>query len=148
AEAMASPVARHAKARLAIQTPSRVELTVRPERNAPVACLPGKGDAFGHQARADPEATRRRLDEKETQLGDGLRLFDEEHRSDDFTAAFGHPAALALRIEVLDERRHDRRDQRLEPFVVAVFVRIENAVAMNHPAHIARPVRPEDEGLL
>ena len=44
------------------------------------------------------------------------------------------------RIEVIEEVGADARDQRLELVVVAPLARVDRAVAMNDPAHVARLV--------
>ena len=74
-------------------------------------------------------------------LATRLRLLHEEHGADDLAVALGDPAALARRIEVVEEVGADARDQRLELGVVAPLARVERAVAMDDPAHVARLVR-------
>ena len=88
-----------------------------------------------------PEAARRRLDEQQAKLRDRLRFGNDEDRADDLSVALGDPAALALRIEVVDEVGDDARDEGLEAFVPAVLLGVEHAVAMDDPAHVAGAVR-------
>src|SRR5439155_290127 len=58
-------------------------------------------------------------------------------RADALAAALGDPAALARRIEVLDEPGDDPGHQRLEALVPAVFLGVERAVPLHHPAQVA-----------
>ena len=46
---------------------------------------------------------------------------------------------------MFDEARDDFRDERLEPFVVAVFLGVDDAVPVDDPAHVAEPVIAQDE---
>src|SRR6185295_7663820 len=65
-----------------VDAPRGHENTIGPERDLLVARLAREALALGDEARADAEAARRRLDEQEPELGHGLRLGDEEDRSD------------------------------------------------------------------
>src|SRR6202795_2079200 len=103
AEAVMGLVAHEAIARSLVDAPRGHENAIGPERDLPVARLAREALALGDEARADPEAARRRLDEQEPELGDRLRVRDEEDRADDLAVLLGHPAALALRIEALHE---------------------------------------------
>src|SRR6185369_2529494 len=103
AEAVMRLLVDEAIARSLVDAPRRDEDTVGPERDLPIARLAREALALGDEARTDAEAARRRLDEQEPELGHGLRLRHEEDRADDLAVLLGHPAALALRIEALDE---------------------------------------------
>ena len=105
-----------------------------------------EADALVDEPLADAEPARARLDEQQSQLGHLLRLPDEEHGADDLAVAFGDPAALARRIEVVEEVGDDARDERLELGVVAPLARVERAVAVDDPAHVARLVRAQQDG--
>src|SRR5580765_4580957 len=126
-----------------VNAPRGHEDAIGPERDLPVAHLAGEALALGDEARADAEAARRRLDEQEPELGHGLRVSDEEDRADDLAVLLGHPAALALRIEALDEPGGDLRHHRLESLVEAVLTRVQDGVAVDHPAHVPGLMRPE-----
>src|ERR1700737_840562 len=95
---------------------------VGPQRDLAIAPLAGKADALGDEPAADPEPPRRGLDIEQTQFGLLVALFDEEYGTGDRTLALGDPAALAVGVEILDERRRDPRAQRLEGLVEAVFL--------------------------
>src|SRR6202022_3446845 len=106
----------------------------------------GKADALGDEPAADPEPPRRGLDIEQTQFGLLVALFDEEYGAGDRTLALGDPAALVPGVEILDERRSDPRDQRLEGLVEAVLLGIEGAVAVDDPTHVARLGRAQNVG--
>src|SRR5260370_66996 len=126
-----------------VDAPGGAQHAVGPQRELPVAGVPREAHALVHEARADAEPARLRLDQQQPQLGDGLRVLDEEHGADDLAVLLRDPAALPPRVVVLDERRHDARDQRLEALVPAVLLRVQRAVAVDEPAHVARLVGPE-----
>ena len=79
--------------------------------------------------------------------GRGRKRSDDEHGSHDQAVALGDPAPLALRLEVVDEIRDDTRNECLEPLVVAVFLLIQLAVAMDDPPHVAGAMRSQRERL-
>src|SRR4051812_35114739 len=81
----------------------RDELGVRPQLNFFVARSPRERDDFVNESRPDSVTARRRLDEQQAKLGDGLRFGDDENRSDDLTISLGDPTPLASGIEVVDE---------------------------------------------
>src|SRR4051812_18506681 len=104
------------------------ELALRPERDPAVAGQPREADAFVDEPRADAEAARGRLDVEHAQFRDGSGLLHQEDRAGNLAISLRDPAALARGVEVLDELGGDLRHERLEPLVVAVFLRIEDAV--------------------
>jgi hypothetical protein len=65
------------------------------------------------------------------------RLAHHEHRTHWPARLLGDPAALPLRIEAAHETRNDLGHQGLEARVVAELARIERALALHHPAHVA-----------
>src|SRR5215207_8272816 len=81
--------------------------------------------------------TSLRLDIEEAQFPDLLRFLHEEHRTDDPAVSLGDPAALARRLEVPDEGGADLGDERLEAFVPAVFLVVEQGLPVDDPAHVA-----------
>src|SRR5215208_4766143 len=121
----------------------RVQDVVRPERQLRIAGLPREADALAHQPSAEPEPARLRLDIEEPQLRDLVRLPDQEHRADGLALDLGDPAALAPSVEALDETGADLGDERLEAFVPAVFLVIEDGLTVDHPADVAGPVRAQ-----
>ncbi len=70
----------------------------------------------------------------------------EEDRADDFAIQLSDPAALAFRIIRLDETCHDLGNQSLEALVPTIFLRVQHAVAVHHPAQVAGLVRAQDAG--
>ena len=117
------------------------EDVVCPEHQLAIARRPRETEALVHESRADTEASRPRLDEEEPELRDRLCLLDAEHAPGALAVDLRDPAALALGIEVCDELRDNVGHQRFERLVPAVLLRIERAVALDDPAHVAWPVR-------
>jgi hypothetical protein len=114
-----------------------------------VAGPPGEARTLVDQTRADPEPPRRRLDEQQAQPGDAVALEVpyQEHRAHVLgtvrAVAFGDPAALALRLVVLDVVGHDARHERFEALVPPVLIGVERAVARDHPAEVPCARRAE-----
>src|SRR5215208_1171835 len=135
--------AHQAEAGLLVDVAGGGEDAVGPEGDPPVAGGAGEGDALVHQAAAEPQAARRRLHEQEAQLRHLVGLPDEKDRADDLAAPLGDPAALAGRVQLLDELGDDGGDQRLEALVPAVLLPVEDAVAVDHPPDVARAVRAQ-----
>jgi len=130
-----------------VDAPRRHQYVVGPQRDPAIADAPREADAFVDQTSADAETARCGLDQQQAQLGDLVGLPDQEHRADDRAIALDDPAALALGIEVGDELAGDLGDQRLEALVPTIFLGIDDAVAMDHPADVAGLVRPQQIGL-
>src|SRR5215211_4742418 len=126
-----------------IDTARGAQHVIRPQRDLPVTGLSGEADAFFYQAAADAQPSCFRFDEEKSQLGGLLRLLDDEHGADDLAFSLGDPAPLHSRVVVLDELRHDLRHERLEPLIPAVLCGVENAVAVDDPAHVAGPGGPQ-----
>src|ERR1700693_41609 len=83
-------------------------------------------------------------DQEHPKLRDLFRLPDEEDRPHDLSLSLGDPAALARGIEIPDESRRDLGHERFEGLIPAVLLRVERAVTMDHPTHVARLVRPQN----
>src|SRR5260370_38263064 len=99
-----------AEAGLFVDVPGGMEDALRPERNLSIACLPGKAHTFTHQAGADAQPPRRRLNQQQAQLGDGLRLFDQKDGACDLSIFLGDPAALPFGVVMLNELGDDASD--------------------------------------
>src|SRR5262245_2421880 len=136
------------EAGLLVDVAGRAEDAVGPERDLPVAGLARKAQALFHEASAHAESACLRLDEQETQLGHRLRSLDEEDGPHDLAVLLGDPAALALRVEVVHELGHDLGDESLEALVPAVLLRVEGAMTVHDPAHVARLMGAKDVGRL
>src|SRR5262249_52016285 len=121
AEGMMGLLGGEAKSRRFVDAPRGDQDVVGPQAHALVARLLGEAQALLHQAPADPETARSGLDQQQTQLRHLVALAYHEHRAQDLALALGDPAALALRIEALQELGHDLGDQRLESLVPAIF---------------------------
>src|SRR5262245_48102351 len=139
-EAVVRLLVHQAKPGLLVDLPGGEQDAVGPERELAVAALPREPDALGHEPGADAEAAGAGLDQQQAQPGDGLRPPDHEHRADGLGVLLRDPAALPLRLVVLDELGHDGGHQRLEALVPSVFLGVERAVPAHHPAHVA-PLR-------
>src|SRR5713101_1062115 len=133
-----------AEAGLFVDVPGGMEDALRPERDLSIACLAGKAHTFAHQAGADAQPPRRRLNQQQAQLGHGLRLFDQEDGAYDLTIFLGDPAALPFGVVMLNELGDDASDQGLKAFVPSVLLGIKHAVAVHDPSHIAGLMRPKN----
>src|SRR6185436_18571275 len=99
----------------------------------PVALRAREGDAFLDQPPPEAGAARRRLDQQEAEPRRAL-VVDDEDAADALAVALGDPAALALRVEVLEEVLDDAGDQRLEARAPPILLVVEHRVALGHPA--------------
>src|SRR4029077_21233584 len=86
-----------------IEAPGGAQHAVGPQRDRPVARLAGEAHALGHQALADAEPARLRLDQEQTQLRHRARPAYQEDRAHDLSVLLGDPAALAPAGVGLDE---------------------------------------------
>src|SRR5260221_8107085 len=114
-------------------------MRVGPEHELLVALRARKPDAFLDQAPAEPGTAGGRLDEQQAQARLAL-VVHHEHAADALAVALRDPAALALRIEVLEEVLDDSGAQRLELRTPSVLLVVEHRVAIDHPAHVAGAV--------
>src|SRR5262249_14282925 len=102
--------------------------------------------ARAHEARAQPQAARLRMDDQQPQFRNRRGFPDEKDRTHDLSILLGNPGALALFVEIAGELRDDVRDQRLEGPVVAEFARVELAVELHHASEVAGPGTAEPKG--
>src|ERR1700720_2929931 len=102
-----------------------------------VAATPREPDAFSDQPAAEAQPAGLRLDQEEAQPGHPVGLLDQADGADGLAVALGDPATLALGVELADELRDDLGDQRLEALVEPVLLRVEDAVTVDDPAHVA-----------
>ena len=123
---------------LLVEVPGGIETLVGPERDLPVARLSREADALGHEAPADAESSRGRLDEEQPELGDGRGLPDQEDAADVLAIPLGDPASLPLRIEVSEEPGRDLGDQRLELRIPAVLFRVDGRRDAGRPIRCRR----------
>src|SRR5712692_1033076 len=133
------------EARFAVDGARCGEMGVRPKHHLAIALPARERDALVNQPPAEARAPRLRLDEEQAELRHGSALLDDEHRAEPLTVTLGDPAALALRVEVVEEGLDDLSDQRLEARPPAVLLVVERRVALHHPAHVARPVLAQDD---
>src|SRR5688500_5024016 len=103
------------------------KVVLRPERDAAVAGGARESDALVDQAGPDPEPARAGIDEEEPKLRGLVRVSDDEDAAGVLAIDLGDPAAIASRVEPLDERGHDLGDERLESVVVTVLPRVQRA---------------------
>src|SRR4051794_34824210 len=122
-----------------------MEDVLRPKRDRLVAFLARERDALRHQPLPHAKTASGRLHQQQAKFGDIVRLAYEEYRSDARAVLFRDPAAFACWVEVLHEFGGNLRDQCLEPFVPAVFLKVELSVALDHPSDIARTMRSQRE---
>src|ERR1051326_1564531 len=119
---------------------------IGPQDNFPVTRLPSETRAFADQTAADAQTARFGFDQQQSQLSHGLGLLDQNHAADDLALPLRYPAVFFLGIEAADEFGHDVRDQRLELFVPAILLGIQNTVAVNDPAHVSRLMAAQNVG--
>src|SRR5260370_11483103 len=124
----------------------RAQHVVCPQCTLAIPRRAGKADTLPDEPASDAKPASLWLDIKQSQFGDFFAVPDEEYRADDFAITLGNPAALPPGIEILDKTRGDPRDQCLESRPEAIFRGIEDAVAVDDPADVARLVRAEDVG--
>ena len=108
-----------------------------PERHAAIATLTGEPHALVRQPGAEAAPARDRIDQQQSQAGDRVGVLDQKHASDVLAVHVGDPAAVVVRVVLADEVGDDLRAQALEVLRPAIFLRIELAVAGDHPAEIA-----------
>ena len=104
-------------------------------------------DAGVHQQSADAVPPRPRLDQQQPELahaGRGPR--HEEHAARAPPIQRGDPAPVARPDLARRELTHDPRHQPLEALVPPVLLRVDLAVALDHPAEVARLRLPELDG--
>ena len=136
---MVRRLADQAEARRLVDATGGGQHVIGPKRELPVTDCAGAGDAGVHEPTSDAPASGRRFDIKESEPGDRrIVAADEEDRADDRAQAFGDPGALALGIVPGDKFAQDLRDQSLVGPVPAIFVVIEDGLAMDDPAEVPR----------
>lgn len=128
-----------------VDPPCGGEDAVRPQHDLAVAGLPRKADAFLDKPAADPEPARLRLDDQHAQPGDRVAFLDDKHRADPHAILLGDPALVARRVEVAQEPGDDFGDIGFHLVIETVFLRIERAVAIDDPAHVAGAMRAQDK---
>src|ERR1700676_2531799 len=131
------------KTALLVNAPRRKQLALGPQNDLSITRLARKSDALVDQPSAQTQTARIGLDQQQTKLGDSWRLAHQKDAAEDLTASLGDPAAFALDIECLHEMRRNSGDQRLEMLVITILFGVEDAVAVRHPADVARPKRAQ-----
>src|ERR1700691_5033120 len=133
------------KGGLLINLAGRSQFALRPQHHRFISRLAGKANALGHKPFADAHPSCRRLYQQQAQLSHLLRFLNEKNRADDLSAALRHPAVLARRIVVRHKLRNNLGDQCLKSLVVAIFLGIKDAMAVDTPTHVARFRLPKEE---
>src|SRR5258705_7819907 len=124
--------------------PRRLQLALRPQHHLLVSNLSGEAYALRHQASTNAQTACRGFYQQQAELRNRSRFLHQEDGSYDLAILLRDPAALPLRNEILDELGGDFCDQRLEALVIPVFLRIEDAMPMHHPTHVAGLMRPQE----
>src|SRR5260370_12808072 len=109
------------------------EFALRPEHNFLVAGGAGKADALGDQTLADSQAAGRGLDQQQAKFGDRSGFLHQENGSDVLAVFLGNPAALAGRVEILNELGNDVGYESFEALIISVLLVIEEAMAVDDP---------------
>ena len=71
-------------------------------------------------------------------------MLDQKHRADGDAIELGDPAECCARRRTRSEICGNLRHQRFERGIKTVFAGVERAVALHHPAHVARPMIAQD----
>src|SRR5262249_23757237 len=129
-----------------VEVSCRMKNALRPKRHLAIPRLPCESDAFFNQPLADSQATRLRFNMQQPQLCDFVRCLRHEDSTTPCSILFRNPAAFALRIVILDELRHNFRRQRLVCSIPSILLGIEDCLAMDDPAHVARVVLSQQIG--
>lgn len=124
--------------RLLVDGSGGFQFALRPQDHFFVTYLAGKANAFLDQATANAETARGGFDDEQTEFRNSRGFADEKDGADALSVALGDPTALLFGIEIADEFGDDFGDKSFETFVIAILLRIENAVAENDPTHVAR----------
>src|SRR5579862_7175452 len=120
-----------------VEAACRAQILMRPQRDALVARSFCKAHALGDEARAESHAACGRLDQQQPQFRAGALAGNEKDAPQAPAVALCNPAALARRVELLDELRGDARHQRLEVLVPAELLCVKRAVPLDDPPQIA-----------
>src|SRR3984893_2056618 len=123
--------------------PGGVQDRLRPQSDLLIAGLSRKAGTLVDQAIADAQSARRRFHQQQPKPRDFLGFANQKNGTDYAAVFLGHPAALALGIELLDKLCGDLRYYPLEALVPSIILRVQRPMAMNNPAHVPRLVRPQ-----
>ena len=117
---------------------------VGPQGELAVAELSRASDAGGDQPAPDASAAGAWLDIEQPEFRDrGIVALHQENRAEDRAAALGDPGVLAGGIEFGDERPEDAAGEPLVSPIPAVFLGVEDRLAMDDPTDVANPQRPQ-----
>ena len=137
------------KAGALVDVPRRDQDALRPQRHPAIAGRAGEADAFLGQPRADAEPARLGVDDQQPQLGDLVGRAHHEHRADRLAVDLGDPAVLAGGIEILQEGGDDLGHEAPRTRCPSRIPRRRALPCrLDHPAHVAGPVRPQEIGRL
>src|SRR5262249_57762466 len=106
-------------------------------------------DELIEEGDSSTQPARGGLYKQQSQLSHGFRVPHQEDRADRLAVALGNPASLALFVKALKKGPGDFRHQALKGGVPPILLRVQCAMARDHPANIARLVGAYGEaGLL
>ena len=130
-----------------VESPRRGQILVRPQHNPLIANFLSKRSALAHQRTRNTQTPRARLDEQQAQLRSvsAQSIADEHDAADRVAVLLCDPAALGSRVVLFDEFCGDAGDEAFEALVPAVFLVIEDAVAVDYPSDVAGSVGAEGE---
>lgn len=145
AEAVVALFVDEVEAGLLIDVAGGMEIALRPEGDSAVAGLFGEDDALVDQRCAEAGSAGGGFDQQQAELGDGGTdgVLDEEDVAYGLGFGFSDPTAVAGGVEVGEEAGGDVSDEELEVGVVAIFLCIDCALAMDNPADVAGPMGAE-----
>ena len=125
----------------------RDEHIIRPKRQLPVAGSSRLIDTSINKLTANSLAANARIHEQQAKPADRIRLAHKENAADRRAGFVRYPATLAVGLVVLHERRDDLGDEPLELEVPPVLLAIDDAMALDDPAHVAGMRLSQREGV-
>src|SRR5580704_10723509 len=72
-------------------------------------------------------------------------MMNQEDATERHPIAFCDPAAVSSGVILFDKVGHHARRQRLVGLIPSVFLRVENALTIHHPAHVSGTMIAQDE---
>src|SRR6266853_3437200 len=133
---------RSRESRLLVQVAGRREVFLRPQDDSLIAGRAREAHALPHERPTQPEAARLGLHQQQAQFRAAARASNQENAPEAPAGRiFRNPAALACPVELANEFGGDPGHQSFELLVPTVLAEVQQAVTLDHPAHVAGAVR-------
>ncbi len=128
-----------------IDAPGAIEDAVSPQCHPAVSNRTRKADAGGYQGIADATALKSRLHVQQAQSRNLIALVSEEYRTGDLAVDLRHPALLASRLEIAQERGGHLSFVHFDAAVPPISVAVQDGLAGGDESHVAGPERSYPE---